>query len=157
RLSHEVGAALSERAMKQVFRQGRRHERADRTRSGGFSCYGDAARVAAESRNVLPRPSQRRDLIQQTIVARCCALRFGAQRGVREETKHAEAVIDGDNDRTTSRKPGTVVARLASRTGPEFSAVDPEEHGQSCGGSQSGSPDVQVKAVLALRGVARFK
>ena len=60
----------------------RGHMGADRDRAGRFAADGHAARIAAETGDVVAHPAQGRGLVQQAVVARRMLRRFGRQPGV---------------------------------------------------------------------------
>ena len=68
--AEERRAALANRLLEQTLRQRRGHLRAHRKRSGAFAEDGHIARIAAERRNVVMHPVQRRHLIEQAVIAR---------------------------------------------------------------------------------------
>src|SRR3546814_4023939 len=51
-------------------------------------------RIATESADVALHPFERRDLVEQPVIARQMVRRFRAERRMREPAEHAEPVVD---------------------------------------------------------------
>ena len=63
------------------------------------------AGIAAEPRDVVAHPLQRRDLVEQAVVARGALLGSSPRElGMREEAERPEPVVDGDDDRAQTRE-----------------------------------------------------
>src|SRR5262249_6026905 len=105
-------AAFADRARDQVLRQRRSHLRADRYGTGRFARDRHTLRVAAEGRDVLLHPLERRMLIEQGVIAGGALRRLLRQLGVREEAEHAQAIIYGDRHNSLLRHAFAVVAPL---------------------------------------------
>ena len=106
-------------------------------------------RIAAERGDVALHPAQRRDLVEQAVVAGDVPRRLRAQRGMREIAEHAEAIVDRDDDHAALGEARAVVQRLAAGARDERAAVDPDEHRRLA--RLGGRPDVERQAVLAHR------
>ena len=62
--------ALQDRAAEQALGPRHREQRADAHRTGGLAGDGHRVRVAAERRDVVAHPLERRDLVEQAEVGR---------------------------------------------------------------------------------------
>ena len=111
---------------------------------------GHVAPVAAEAPDVLVHPAQRGLLVEEAGVAR-----LGVERGMREPAEHAEAVVDGHDDRAgVAHQLARVV--LAGRAVEVAAAVDPEQHREPAAVPvrRPRAPDVELQAVLVDGGRA---
>src|SRR5947207_6412592 len=72
-----------------------------------------------------------------------------------EETKHAEAIVEGDDHGPLSRQILTVVPGKAAGAACETAAVDPDHHRTAVIGVVGAGPDVGVEAVFTAGGLAR--
>ncbi len=106
-------------------------------------------------RNVFPHPAERRHLIHQRVVARRVMFGFFGQRGMREESKHAQPVIDGDQHHALLRQRLAIVAGRRSRTGLIAAGMNPHHHGPPIASRCGRGPNVEEKAILAH--VGRFR
>ena len=114
---------------------------------------GHAPAIAAEGRDVALDPFERRDLIQQAVVARrrlCRTRRVSS--GCARKPKRTEAIGDGHDDDAALRELVAPVERHRRRAVRIAAAVDPDHDGQAFSGCPRRRPDVQVEAVLARRG-----
>ena len=110
----------------------------------------DLRGVAAEGRDLLPHPLERRHLVEDPLVSGR-RQPLAAERLQVEEAEHAEAIVERDDDHVAaSGEDGTVVDRLGARTDDEAAAVDPDEDGPARP-VEPGGPDVQREAVLVHR------
>ena len=89
----------------------------------GQPVHGDLPRVAAERRDVVPGPAQRRDLVVQ-------AERPGRPlTGDVEEAERAKPVVEGDHDQAVAPRERRAVAGLVGTVAHlEAAAVDPQQH-----------------------------
>ena len=123
--------------------------------AGRLAEDGDVLGVAAEGGDVLLHPLERRDLIEEAVVAHESVGRLSRQGGVGQEAQRAQPVVDGDYHHTLLRQLGPVVDGHGARPRLEAAAMDPEHHGQ--GGRsiilslhrRRGRPHVQIEAILA--------
>jgi hypothetical protein len=98
--------ALGDRPPEQAACGGAGQQREYRCGTGGFTEYGDAFRVTAEGRDVLPHPAQGGDLIPQAQVV----VEPVPQRAEFEPPEHADPVGDVDDDHVAvGGQPGAVV------------------------------------------------
>ena len=130
RQAGDHGAAFADRAGHQVPGKRRRHQRADRDRSGRFAGDGDARGIAAEGRDVLLHPAQRGHLVEQAVVARGVVRRFLGQFGMDEEAENVGPVVDGYGDHAFARHALAVVARLRAVAVLEAAAENVDQNGE---------------------------
>ena len=90
-------------------------------------------RVAAEGGDVALHPLQRRDLIEQTVVAGDALGGFLRQRRMGQEPQRPQPVVDGHDHDTLARQVRSVVDGHRARPGRETAAVDPD-HDRQPGG-----------------------
>jgi hypothetical protein len=152
----QADAALDDRAIEQPSRERRRDELSDAHPARRLAEDRDAPRIAAELRDVAPHPAQRRDLIEQPVVAGRALWRFRGERGVREEAERAEPVVERDDDGALLRQPAAVVPLLAPEAGEESAAVDPHHHRPQVVAAERRRPHVEVEAVLRYAGRKRI-
>src|SRR5438128_6824005 len=74
---------------------------------------------------------------------------------MREETKRAEAIVEGYDHGPLSRQVLTVVPGKAAGAAGETATVDPDHHRTAVIGVVGAGPDVRVEAVFAAGGLAR--
>ena len=150
----ELAAAFSDHSMEQAARQRTGREQVGAPRAGGFAEYRDAPCVATERRDILLNPSERGDLIEQTVIARSGAVRFLAQFRMGKETKHAQAVVDGHYHNAL---PGQLFAIIdGARTGCKSATVDPHHYRKLVARRFGGGVDIQVQTVFAHRGLRAY-
>ncbi len=135
--------------MEEAAGERRPHQGGDRPRAGGLAGDGHLGRIAAERADIAPHPLQRRDLVEQAVIARYAFGRFGAERGMREPAEDAEPVIDRHEDNAAPRKFAAVVHRAGARSELQRAAVDPDDHRRAVGAF--GRPDIERQAILAHR------
>ncbi len=63
-------------------------------------------------------PLQRRDLVEEAVIAGGVVFALGAEFGMREEAEHAEAIVDGDDHRAARGEFGAAVVTFASLPEP---------------------------------------
>src|SRR5512138_1473343 len=68
---------------------------------------------------------------------------------MREEAERAQAVVEGDDDRTFGREVLAVIPGHAARATGEAAAVDPHHHRSLVDRGPGARPDVEVEAVFA--------
>ena len=101
----------------------------------------DVRGIAAEGRDVLPHPGERRDLIEQTRIGRR-VLRFALERRQMQEAERAEPVVDRHHhDVAAPGEARAVVDGLRSRAGGEGAAVEPDQHRPA---TRASAPGVQT-------------
>lgn len=83
----------------------------------------DRVGVAAERRDVLPDPLERRDLVQQTECSRARAIPDAEVAG------GVQTVVQGDRHDAVASERGTVVDGVRAGSVLEAAAMDPDEHG----------------------------
>ena len=135
--------ALDDRRPEQAGGPGRDQVIAHRHRTGGLTGDGHLVRVAAERRDVVAHPTQRRLLVRQTVVA------DGAgrpQRRMRQKAERTETVVERDDDDIAPvDEPARVVH--AAVAVDERTAMDPNHHRPKLF-RRRWSPDVEGQAVL---------
>ena len=122
-----LNAAFPDRALEEACRERRRHIGLRVERSGGLAADRDVVLVSAERLDVAPYPFHRELLIQKAIVAK--EMTFGVERGMGDEAKEAEAVIDGDDDDFPSGGELGAVIAVAGAVNVA-AAMNPEDDGQ---------------------------
>ncbi len=142
------GAALGDGALEQTLRQGRGLKDGDRCRAGRLAEDGDAVRIAAEGRDILLHPLQRRDLVEDALVAVDLAL--GGQFGMREEAEDAQTIVQRHHDDAVTRHVHAVIERLLGRTAVIAAAMDPYHDRKRLALGLRRRPDVEVEAVFAF-------
>ena len=125
------------------------HDRHDRAAAGRLPEDRHPAGIAAERRDVVADPLERRHHVQQAVVPGCAVRRLGRQGRVREEAEDVEAVVDGDHHRPVGGERHAVVDGGRSRAARVAAAVDPEQHRPRLTRLARG-PDVEEQAVLVL-------
>src|SRR4029453_6816786 len=88
----------------------------------------DIRGIAAEGRDVRLYPAKRRNLIEDTLIARRAVRRLAREIGMREEAEQSKAVVQGDDDDVTAHDlfatgPFARRAREIAATG------NPDHHG----------------------------
>ena len=114
----------------------------------------DIVGIASELCDVLLDPLEGLDLVHDAVVAGGSVLVLRDQVGMRHESEHAEAVVDGHEDHVLGSELVTVELGLEAPAFAQSSAMDP--HGDRKLGvrlSRCGRIDVEVQAVLAVRGL----
>ena len=144
-------AALGHRPMEQPL--GRRHaeQRAHLARAPRLAEDGDAARIAAEVRDVVADPLESRDDVAHAGVAGISVL-FAAELGQVHEPERVQPVRDADDhDVVLAREVGAVIGHHPGRAGRIAAAVQPHHHRALAACANAGRPDVQVETVFAHR------
>ena len=111
-------SAFRDGLREKTSRRGRRQKVHDAEAASGLACDGDVQRIAAEGADVAPDPPQRRDLIQQAVIARYAKWRLGAEFGMCQIAEDADPVIDRDHDYAARGQPYAVIDDFAARTCP---------------------------------------
>src|SRR5438874_6402071 len=73
---------------------------------------------------------------------------------MREETKHAEPIVEGHDHGSLRRQVLTVVPGEAAGAAGETAAVDPDHHRTTVIGVAGAGPHVRVEAVFTAGGLA---
>src|SRR6185436_10960009 len=148
----ERAAAHADSAMEQTATQRARLQDRHARRSRGLAHDRDVARITAEARDIALDPLQRRDLIEESVVAGRVLRRFGSQLGMREKAERADAIRQRDVDDALLRELFAVVVGHRSGADRETAPVDPDHDRHSLrAGSAWWRPDVQIEAILAGR------
>ena len=137
--------------MEQSLALGRPDHGRDHDGSRRFTGDGHPPRIAAEGRDILLHPSERRLQVHHSVIARGVMRRLSRQFRMREKAEHAQPVVVGHHHRALPRQLLSVVARLGAGPSREPSAVGPHDHGQAIGRRFRRGPDVEVQAILAGR------
>ena len=112
------------------------------------------ARIATERRDVPLDPLQRELLVQNPVVARDLAGRFGGECRMRHEAQGAEAIVDGDDDDALLHQLGRIVfVAFAQEQRP---AMDPE-HDRVVLLVVVGREYVEEQAILVQGAVAELR
>ena len=92
--------ALHDRATEVAGASGRHDVQAHAVPTGGLPVNGHVVRIAAERRDIVAHPGERRALIEEAVVARR-GIRgiLGGKRGVAEKPERPEAIVGRDDDR----------------------------------------------------------
>ena len=89
------------------------------------------AGIAAEGGDVALHPSERRDKIEQAVVAGGAMLRFGGELGMGEKAQRIEPMVERDDDDAARRETRAVIARLGPGADDKPAAVNPDHHRQA--------------------------
>ena len=139
-------AALDDRFLEQTLGLRRRQQVQHAGAAGRFTEHGDIVRITAERGDVRFHPTERRDLIHQTVVAACVLRIRRSQRRVREETEPAEPIVQRHQHDAALREARTVVDRHRTGTQTERTAMYPHHHRTLS--VERLSPDVQEQTTL---------
>jgi len=150
-----AAARLDDGFVEQPARQRRGHHGEHRAATGGFAEQGHIARIAAELRDVLAHPFQRRDLIEETIVAKQGIWIFLGQRGVGEESEPSHTIVEADEYDAALGEMRSVVNGGRASAIDETAAVDPDHDGQLAECPLDGRPHVEIQTVLVGLGAQR--
>ena len=143
--------------LEQAPGEGTRLQRRHRRRARGLAGYRDVVGIAAELRDVALDPLQRRDLIEETVVARRMMRRFGRQLRMGEEAQGADPVVEVDEDDAFPGEVFASVHRHPARAEREAAAVDVDDHRQFCPRRRGPArPDVEGEAILTRRLLAEI-
>ena len=154
-VEHAVDAAALHNALvEQAVRGGRLHQRPDLHAAARLAEQRDVVRVAAEARDVVVDPLQRRDHIRAAGVAGVRV--FFPERRKVEIAEDIQAVVQRDDHHVA------VAAHIFALVGDVLNrrargkpaAVQPDEHRLFCRRIERLRPDVEVLAVLVERPVA---
>src|ERR1700735_2823974 len=111
----------------------------------------NVARVTAELTDISLHPLHRELLIHQAVIP--CVMTFRVERGLREESQVAEAVLDRDDDTALVDERSRVIVRAGAAGQP--ATVNPEHHGRRATAMlvavflEVGHVDVQEQTVFA--------
>ena len=152
----DAAAAVDHGLVEQSVRRRNAHQEQAAGAASRRTGDGDVVRIAAERGDVVARPLQRRDHVEQAVVAeRRVRRRARGQQRMREQAERPEAVVDRHHDDAAARQLRAVVARLRAGVLLEGAAMEPHQHRHRAAGRRlRGRPDVEEQAVLGLR-VAR--
>src|SRR2546425_5321165 len=149
RLWAEAPTALADGALEETAAERRGDEHAHRPRAGGLAHNRHAIRVAAKRRDVLPDPVERRNLVEEPVIAGRMMCRFGGQLGMRQIPEGSEPGIHRDEHDAFLREWRAVRRVADARPECPASTVVPDDHGPPLAGG-GGGPDVQGQAIFAL-------
>src|SRR5271167_4532700 len=122
----ELTTAFSDGSLKQPVRERRCYQIINAPRSGRFAENRYPLGIATKRRDVLLHPFERRDLVQQAVVARRITVGFLGELRVREETKYTQAIVDGHHHHALLGQCLAVVKR--TRASDQSSAVNPHHY-----------------------------
>src|SRR5260370_39253323 len=89
--------------------QGRGHEHGRVMRSSGRPTQENAPRIATKGSDVLLQPFQRRNLVEDAVIARGMVRILRREGRMREESEGTEAVVQGHHDGWGKARPGPPV------------------------------------------------
>ena len=141
--------ALRGRAVVEAFRLRHQHHGHHGSAAGGLAEDHHAFRIAAERRDVVADPLQRRHHVEQSVVAASAVRRFVGKCRMGQEAEDVEPVVDRHYHRAVACQRGAVVEGARAGTAGVPAAVNPEEDGTRFRGLAR-RPDVQEQAVLVL-------
>src|SRR5262245_14740019 len=136
--------------MKQTFRARHCQQRTDFAAAARLSEDHYVAGIAAEVRDVVMRPFERRDQIQIADVGRARIFRAADFRQI-QIAQNSKAVIDRNDDdiAATAQVLAVVGRQFLSRTGLKTAAVQPDHHRAFLAIVNARRPDVRAQTVLA--------
>src|SRR5262245_39606224 len=136
--------------MKQTFCARHRQQRTDFAAAARLPEDHYVAWIAAEVRNVVMRPFERRDQIQIADVGRARIFR-AADFGQIQIAKNSQAVIDRNDDdiATTAQALAVVRRQFLSRPRLKATAVQPDHHRAFLVVVNAGRPHVHAQTILA--------
>src|ERR1017187_7932167 len=100
-------------------------------------------------------PLQRRDLIEETIVAEQAVWIFLGERRICKKSEAPHTIVEADEHHTALGEVRPVVDRGRASAVDEPAAIDPHHDGQLAGRPLDGRPHVEVQAVLGGLGAER--
>ena len=122
--------ALRDGPGEEPARRRRRHQRRDRVAARRLAEHRDARGIAAEGGDVLPHPSEQRDLVAQPEVALERALAGAVAREV-EVAERAEPVVEAHvHDAPAAHEPLALTREVPRRARAVSPAVDEHHHRQ---------------------------
>ena len=141
--------ALRYRFVEQAARGRHREQSADAHAAGRFAENRDVARIAAELRDIVADPFERRDLIEHAFVAARRNLSIGYV-GEADESKWSKSIVNRDDYHVAAaREDRAVVESLRAGADGEAAAMNPDHH-RSALAVERGRPDVEREAILGL-------
>ena len=143
----DQGAAHAHGPIEQALGQRAGFQGKDRHRPRRLPDDGNVVRIAAEPGDVVANPLQRRDLVEQAIVAGRPGFGFRRKLRMGEKSQRPEPVIEIDDDDVVLRQVLAAVKRHAGRAHEERTAVDEDDDRRV--GQPGLRPDIEVEAVLA--------
>ena len=145
----EATGGLTDRAMEQTSRQRRRDQAADAHGARRLAEDRHSLRVATERRGVVPHPLERRDLVEQAVVAGRPVLRLGGQRLVGQEAERAQPVVDRHQDDALPSKRRAVEDERRPMPHLVAAAVEPDHDRPRTSVAGGRRPQIEIEAVLA--------
>ena len=125
-----------------------RHARRVSAKPCDVVMYPVKSRIAAERRDIRVDPLERRDHVEQSIVAGRCMRRFASEFRVGKKAERTEPVIDSHHQHTVPGEFRAIVAGLIAAADPVGPAMHPEHHCPRFFHRPFRRPDVQVEAVF---------
>ena len=150
----QTAAALDDRFRNEALGQRRSHQALDTTSTGALAHDGQVVRIAAESRDVVVNPLDRRQLVINALVSGAAvAILFGQGR-MGEEAQQAEAVIDGHEDDAALCPGFPIESRIIAAAAGVCATVDPQgdrKFSRRLADRFGRRPDIQEEAVFTGR------
>ncbi len=147
----ELASAFANHPVEQSAREGASRQQVGAPGAGRLAEDGDRLRIAAESRDILLHPLQGGDLIEQAEIGGSGVIGFPGQFRMREETEHAQAIVDGHHDDTLPGQLFAIVGGHRRSPGGQRAAVDPHHHRELVIRRFGCRIDIQIQAVLFHR------
>ena len=136
--------------MEQAFGRGRRKERRRLRAAAGLAEDHHARRVAAERRDVVAHPPERRDHVHHAAHAGVLERLRCTGRDQMRVAEAREPVVHGDDDHVAEeRQLAAVVHRAVGGAGRPAAAVKRHQHGAPAVVPDARRPDVERQAVFA--------
>jgi hypothetical protein len=143
-------SALHDRAMEQAFRGRRREQRRGFRSAAGLPEDHHARRIAAERRDVVAHPLERRHHVHDAAHARALEFLGRAERRQMGVAEAGKTMVDGDDhDVAEQRELTAVVHRTIARARGPAAAVEGDEDRSPGIVVHAGRPHVQRQAVFA--------
>ena len=143
-------ARFGDRVTEQALGKRGNAQRVHTARACGLARDRDLFGVSAEGGDVVPHPFERKDLVQQAVVAGAAVRVLRSEIRVRIIAKHAEAVRDADEHHALPSEGLAAVVAVVGAARSERAAVDIDEHG-AVRNVARGLPYVQIQRILAHR------
>ena len=146
----QLRAALHDRLVKQSFRRGHRHQRADLRATARLAEDRHVRGIAAEASDVVAHPLQRGHDVEHADIDRARILLAADRRHV-QIAEDIEPVIDADDDDIAAAAEILAVVRrqLLRRACLVTAAVQPHHHGPLAAIVGAGRPHVESQAIFA--------
>ena len=146
------GTAHHPGAVEQALASGHRHQHAGLRAAAGLAVDQHPLAIAAEGRDILAHPGERRDDVLHADRARGREI-LSAEFGEMQEAEGAEAVVDRDHDAVGKpRHLFAVHAHRIARSAVESAAMEHHDHRLLGIRFKAGRPDIEREIVFAHAG-----